>query len=143
MKNFTQHKINALVNKINKDVTQMLQSKYQISYTEFLILFAIKQIPNCSQKDITEFSGLSKGMISRLIDRLSNSGKIKISEAKEDKRFDKLTINTNYSKKIDKISQEIDINFHDKYFDEFSDNEIAHLDKLLSKMLINSFKKNE
>ena len=68
------HKINALAIILDYHANEILKKHYGIGYTEFLTLVGLHYLPNPSQKDLVQFTLLSKSMVSKTIKRMENMG---------------------------------------------------------------------
>lgn len=79
--------------KLYKKFLEESTSEYGLSQNEIEILMFLKRNSKYNTaKNIVEYSGVSKGMISRTIDGLINKGIIELEKDNKDKRISRLKI---------------------------------------------------
>jgi DNA-binding MarR family transcriptional regulator len=100
MKRNLTFKINALTISIDSMANEILKSKFHIDYSEYLMLVGLSVLKEASQKDLVSFSSLSKGMVSRLINRLIDRKLATTRDSNLDKRISKVTL-TNSGEKLE------------------------------------------
>lgn len=87
--------------KLYRKFLESENKKYNLSQNEIEIIMYIKRKPKKNTaKDIVEYLGVSKGMISRSIDILIGKEILEIEKDKVDKRIVRLKINKKSSKLI-------------------------------------------
>ncbi|MGL4452035.1 MAG: MarR family winged helix-turn-helix transcriptional regulator [Sarcina sp.] len=79
--------------KLYKNCVEKDLKKYKLTQIEIeIIIYLSRNIEQNTAKDITEYLGLSKGMISRTIDLLISKKILEIEKDKSDKRISRLRI---------------------------------------------------
>ncbi|MGL5574560.1 MAG: MarR family winged helix-turn-helix transcriptional regulator [Sarcina sp.] len=79
--------------KLYKNCIEKDLKKYKLTQIEIeIIIYLSRNIEQNTAKDITEYLGLSKGMISRTIDQLISKKILEIEKDKSDKRISRLRI---------------------------------------------------
>ncbi|MGL5615759.1 MAG: MarR family winged helix-turn-helix transcriptional regulator [Sarcina sp.] len=92
--------------KLYKKFLEENTKEYGLSQNEIEILMFLKR--NSKQntaKNIVEYSGISKGMISRTIDGLISKGIIKLEKDRKDKRIARLKIVENSKELIESLEK--------------------------------------
>lgn len=101
-----------------------------------ILLFLDNNKPLDTAKDITEYRGISKGLVCKNVDSLINKGYLSSKVDENDKRYIHLSI----TEKADDIIQKLRIarkSFFSQLFNNVSDDEIALLKSITSKMTKN------
>ncbi len=92
MHDFITHKLHNIVHSMDKLANELVKKKFGLDYTSFSILICLFKEPDTSQTQLTNWCGLSKGMVSRIILSLEKKGLITSIESKEDRRFKKIKL---------------------------------------------------
>tara|TARA_B100002019_G_scaffold38159_1_gene31946 strand:+ start:33 stop:542 length:510 start_codon:yes stop_codon:yes gene_type:complete len=130
-------KINKLSARVKRYTVRNFR-KYNIGNPELVILSLIGQVKDqLTIKDLTTVHWMDKGFISRASKKLIEMKLIKKINFPSDKRRHYFKL-TDKGKKIFNELQNIKIRRYKKLSENFSDDEIVNLNKILDKMLINS-----
>jgi DNA-binding MarR family transcriptional regulator len=73
---------------MNEEANRILKTEYDLIFTEFLILVGLLSMGEVPQKELSKYSNISKGMVSRLVTRLKSKDLITINTNDKDKRED-------------------------------------------------------
>ncbi|MDZ5254317.1 MarR family winged helix-turn-helix transcriptional regulator [Clostridium sp. LIBA-8841] len=112
-------------------------SNLGLTHNEFEILvFLQENLEYNTAKDIVEFSGLSKGLISRSIEGLLKKEMLIIKKDEKDKRIVRLYISDSATKTIDVLNK-ISNEFCKLLLEGLKEEELAAFDNILNKMIKN------
>lgn len=103
MKDLITHKLHNIVHSLDRLANELIKKKFGLDYTSFIILIALYKEADINQTQITNWCGLSKGMVSRVIVTLEEKGLITSIESKSDRRFKKIEL----TKKGKKTAKEL------------------------------------
>lgn len=108
-----------------------------LTHNEFEILvFLQENLEYNTAKDIVEFSGLSKGLISRSIESLLKKEMLIIKKDEKDKRIVRLYISDSATKTIDVLNK-ISNEFCKLLLEGLKEEELISFDDILNKMIKN------
>ncbi|EGT3616674.1 MarR family transcriptional regulator [Clostridium perfringens] len=108
-----------------------------LTHNEFEILvFLQENLEYNTAKDIVEFSGLSKGLISRSIESLLKKEMLTIKKDEKDKRIVRLYISNSATKTIDVLNK-ISNEFCKLLLEDLKEEELISFDDILNKMIKN------
>lgn len=108
-----------------------------LTHNEFEILvFLQENLEYNTAKDIVEFSGLSKGLISRSIESLLKKEMLTIKKDDKDKRIVRLYISDSAIETIDLLNK-ISNEFCRLLLEDLKDEELIVFDNILNKMIKN------
>lgn len=119
-----------------KFISQTL-SESGLTHNEFEILvFLQENLEYNTAKDIVEFSGLSKGLISRSIESLIKKEMLSIKRDEKDKRIFRLYISPSAKKTLNTLNK-ISNKFFKLLLENLEDEELIFFDMILNKMIKN------
>lgn len=109
-------------------------SKYEVSVAEWVILREMydKQ-KSTSPSAVAEMVGLTRGAVSKLIDRLLNKDLVTRTESSNDRRFQKIKLTSKAIKLVPSLADSADEN-DEFFFGVLSQNEKNALIKILKKL---------
>ncbi|MEM1312778.1 MAG: MarR family winged helix-turn-helix transcriptional regulator [Patescibacteria group bacterium] len=135
------YKIHGLVMLMDKDAEKFLQKELELSYNQFLIIFAISEHCAKTQKSVAFFTNLTEAAVSKQIENLRKSGYMTRVESSEDRREHILSLTSKGSEKANKAKSLIYKNVK-KLFSVLNTAQLTdlhtHLDKLFQKITHNS-----
>jgi DNA-binding MarR family transcriptional regulator len=129
------HKLNELTMLIDRDANIILRTNFAINYSEFLVLLGVLSLPTPSQKHLVHFTNLSKGMISRIVSKLTNQALLSISQEEQDRRTDVVALTTKGKKTIINASKHLEETFISEVLSIIPQKEIAAFERTLDKFL--------
>lgn len=92
--------------KLYKKFLEESTSQYGLSQNEIeIVMFLKRNSQYNTAKNIVEYSGISKGMVSRTLDGLINKGIIKLEKDKKDKRVVRLKIAEDSKELIESLEE--------------------------------------
>ncbi|ABZ93978.1 Transcriptional regulator, marR family [Leptospira biflexa serovar Patoc strain 'Patoc 1 (Ames)'] len=109
-------------------------TNWDVTVAEWVILremYSYKE--NSSPSIVAEFTGLSRGAVSKLIERLLQKGLVSREEAAIDRRYQEIKLTKEGRKLVPKLSEIADEN-DISYFSVLSQKEREELRKILSKL---------
>jgi DNA-binding MarR family transcriptional regulator len=108
--------LNKLVDLMRIRAEVILKEKFEIEYSQFLILHFIDTLPTPNQQDISRYMGFTGAGISKQIDKLEQFGLISKVMDKSNRRSNLITLTTQGQKVIDKALPLLESEF-DKYIE--------------------------
>lgn len=117
---------------MDKVAAHILQHNFNLSFSQFRILLAIKKYPLLCQSDIANFHGLTRAAVSRQILLLKKKNYIKVNKSSRSKRERELFLTPPGQKILDKMITKINEVFEKVY---------ANLDKKQQNLLSDSLEK--
>lgn len=135
------HKINILAMTIDRQANLLLRDRFSIGYSEFIILVGLTYIKDASQKEIVEFSAISKAMVSRMISKLKKNNYVKVRTSKADKREDRVNITKSGKNLTVRASKFLENVFIENTFHNISQKDLKVFERILDSM-IDNFKTN-
>ncbi|MBI3495084.1 MarR family transcriptional regulator [Candidatus Berkelbacteria bacterium] len=109
---YKSHKLVFLTNKI---VSKTLQKKLDLSFTNFLILMALRRHEKVSQKIIADFLDLTEAAVSRQIEILVEKKLVARSENETNRRAHILTLTAKGIRELESAFKELDQTFEHIY----------------------------
>lgn len=106
----------------------------KITVAEWVILRKLFKHENCSQMDLVITTGLSRGAISKLIERLKAKKLLMVSSSNNDKRIHRLRLSAEGNLIVPKISALADLN-DDDFFKCLSNHERKNIIDLMMKIV--------
>ncbi len=88
MQNRLTFELNKFVGMVNLAGNHILREQFDVNFSEFLMLIGLLSLGDIPQKDLAAFSGLSKGMVSRLVVGLKARELLTIEGNATDRRQD-------------------------------------------------------
>ena len=108
-----------------------------LTHNEFEILvFLQENLEYNTAKDIVEFSGLSKGLISRSIESLLKKEMLSIKKDDKDKRIFRLYISPSANETLNVLNK-VSNRFFKLLLEDLKDEELMFFDEVLNKMIKN------
>ncbi|WP_300261050.1 MarR family transcriptional regulator [Clostridium sp.] len=108
-----------------------------LTHNEFEILvFLQENLEYNTAKDIVEFSGLSKGLISRSIESLLKKEMLSIKKDEKDKRIFRLYISPSATETLNVLNK-VSNRFFKLLLEDLKDTELIFFDEILNKMIKN------
>jgi DNA-binding MarR family transcriptional regulator len=113
---FLSVQLNKLVDLMRIKAEIILKEKFNIEYSQFLILHFIDILPNPNQQDISRYMGYTGAGISKQIDKLELTGMITKIMDKTNRRSNLINLTSQGQKVIDEALPLLESEF-DKYID--------------------------
>lgn len=111
----------------------------EINPAQGRILFALWQNDNISSQELASKTGLGNSTLTRMLDRLENSGHIMRNNSLEDRR--KISIKlTQKNKNIKKKYKEVSIKMTNCFYEGFTELEIKQFESFLTRIYENLLK---
>lgn len=114
----------------------------QINPAQGRILFALWQQDNIPIQQLSSKTALSKSTLTRMLDRLEETGHIKRSFPDDDRRKVLIQL-TEQDRKMKQTYEEVSKDMVDLFYKGFSDNEIIEFEKYLDRVYNNLLKCSE
>jgi DNA-binding MarR family transcriptional regulator len=133
LKSHIGYHLRVVSNEVSQSFSRNLK-KFDVTVAEWVILREILSLgTKTSSSVLAEFTGLSRGAVSKLIDRLLHKGLVTRTEMTEDRRYQDISLTTKSRKLIPELSKTADQN-DEKYFSLLSESERDQLIKTLIKL---------
>ncbi|WP_206512273.1 MarR family winged helix-turn-helix transcriptional regulator [Thermosipho globiformans] len=139
MNNFEFSSTFLLFSDIERLKFQILKSemdKYKIHPGQIPILFIVKKNPGISQKDLAKKVMLSTSTVAIMLRRMEKAGFVKRIQDECDRRFYHVYLTEKALKIVEKIFKRLK-EFERQSFENFTNEEIEVLERLLKKILLN------
>lgn len=92
--------------KLYKKCIEKDLKKYKLTQNEIeIVMYLTRNLKQNTAKDLVEYLGLSKGMISRTVEQLISKGILEIEKDKQDKRIGRLKISETFVDIIDDLEK--------------------------------------
>jgi DNA-binding MarR family transcriptional regulator len=130
------YKVHALVMLMDKDAEKFLQDQLNLSYNQFLIIFAITENCTSTQKEVAYFANLTEAAVSKQIETLRKLGYLTRIESQKDRREHVLAL-TSEGQKISKKAKSILQKIVKSLFSVLNQGELTNLHSYLNKLLEN------
>lgn len=128
-----------LFSEIERLKFQILKSemdKYKIHPGQIPIFFIVRKNPGISQKDLAKKVMLSTSTVAIMLRRMEKAGFVKRIQDESDRRFYHIYLTDKALKIVDKIFKRLK-EFERQSFENFTNEEMEVLEKLLKKILLN------
>jgi DNA-binding MarR family transcriptional regulator len=128
-----------LFSEIERLQFQILKSemdKYKIHPGQIPIFFIVRKNPGISQKDLAKKVMLSTSTVAIMLRRMEKAGFVKRIQDESDRRFYHIYLTDKALKIVDKIFKRLK-EFERQSFENFTNEEMEVLEKLLKKILLN------
>lgn len=129
------HKINALAILLDHHANKILNSEFAISYTEFLTLVGVYYLKSPSQKQLAEFTSVSKSMVSRTVAKFGRLKMLRASENKIDRRGDRVNLTTKGKALLLKASNRLESAFQKEVYRKIEGINLPEFEKALDALL--------
>lgn len=139
MDNFEFSSTFLLFSEIERLQFQILKSemdKYKIHPGQIPIFFIVRKNPGISQKDLAKKVMLSTSTVAIMLRRMEKAGFVKRIQDESDRRFYHIYLTDKALKIVDKIFKRLK-EFERQSFENFTNEEMEVLEKLLKKILLN------
>lgn len=139
MNNFEFSSTFLLFSEIERLKFQILKSemdKYKIHPGQIPIFFIVRKNPGISQKDLAKKVMLSTSTVAIMLRRMEKAGFVKKIQDENDRRFYHIYLTDKALKIVDKIFKRLK-EFERQSFENFTNEEMEVLEKLLKKILLN------
>ncbi|EKF48605.1 MarR family transcriptional regulator [Thermosipho africanus H17ap60334] len=139
MDNFEFSSTFLLFSEIERLKFQILKSemdKYKIHPGQIPIFFIVRKNPGISQKDLAKKVMLSTSTVAIMLRRMEKAGFVKRIQDESDRRFYHIYLTDKALKIVDKIFKRLK-EFERQSFENFTNEEMEVLEKLLKKILLN------
>lgn len=120
-------------NQVHAQFSKKLANE-KITVAEWVILRKLFKHENCSQMDLVIATGLSRGAISKLIERLKAKKLLMLSSSNNDKRIHRLRLSAEGNIIVPKIAALADLN-DDDFFKCLSNHERKNIIDLMMKIV--------
>ena len=128
------YKIHKAVFVLDKVADTTLQSKIDLTLSQFLLLMVVIQHPNIKQIEIADFLELTQAAVSRQIDVLKNKKLITITQNEENRRENLVSPTASGNKVFNQANDILQTTFEDLY-KVMTEKEKENLEKSLDKLL--------
>lgn len=126
------NKLTYLINRLGK---QLLKQKFSLSFSEFVVLGALLSQEKVRQKQIIQSTGLSKGMVSRVIEKLEQKKLLTASENSKNRREDAVSLTASGKKLAQTSSEYLNNQLEQNVLAKLTANERTTFSKVLEKLL--------
>ncbi len=136
------HQGGFLISKIHQIAGRIFTKKLKetklkgINSAQGRILFPLWQNDNISIQELSKKTALSKSTLTRMLDKLEESGHIMRTYCKQDRRKIMICL-TDKNKKMKKSYEDLSIEMIDLFYDGFTESEIDKFESQLKRILNN------
>lgn len=124
------------IERLNFQILKSEMDKYKIHPGQIPIFFIVRKNPGISQKDLAKKVMLSTSTVAIMLRRMEKAGFVKRIQDESDRRFYHIYLTDKALKIVDKIFKRLK-EFERQSFENFTNEEMEVLEKLLKKILLN------
>jgi len=130
---FLPYRLSVLSNRISRSIADSYEERFQISLPEWRVMAVLGEEPGLSAGQVADRTAMDKVAVSRAVNRLIDSGRIKRQFADDDRRRSVLALSESGQKTYFDVIP-IALGHESKLLEQLSDSEKTQLDALLTKL---------
>ena len=136
------YRLSVLSNKVSSAIAGEYHRRFGLAITEWRVMAVLGRFPGLSAREVTERTAMDKVAVSRAVARLLERELLRRETHGDDRRRSVLTLTEAGHSVYDEVAPLV-MDYHDRLFATFSEEERAQLDRLLDKLASEGVKRIE
>ncbi|MFT3756540.1 MAG: MarR family transcriptional regulator [Pseudoxanthomonas sp.] len=136
------YRLSVLSNRISSAISREYHRRFGLAITEWRVMAVLGRFPGLSAGEVSARTAMDKVAVSRAVARLLERGLIQREIHDDDRRRSVLALSNEGCRVHDEVAPMV-MEYHQRLFESFSDEERATLDRLIDKLAGEGVKKIE
>ena len=136
------YRLSVLSNRISGAISREYHRRFGLAITEWRVMAVLGRFPGLSAGEVSARTAMDKVAVSRAVARLLERSLIQREIHDDDRRRSVLELSAEGYRVYDEVAPLV-MDYHDRLFASFSDEERAQLDRLLDKLASEGVKRIE